>query len=151
MNLLMFTGRLAKDPELKKSSNKEIPYVHFTIAVRKPYKSDMANWISLTAWNQNAKFLSQYCGKGDLIEVQAHMESYHSENEEGEKIYRTMNVADRIQILAKVHRDSQNRTAEEYDPDLDPEQMAVDASFEQDYFSDDDLKGMEGFDDLPWE
>lgn len=147
MNVLVFTGRLTKDLELKKSSINGVPYVQFTLAVRNSCRSNEADWIRLTAWRQNAQFLSQYCGKGDLIAVQAHMESCQIEDEKG-RIYRTVNVVDRCQLLTKVHRDGRNGTVKENEPDLDPEQITVDAGFEQDSFSEDERKG---WDDLPWE
>jgi single-strand DNA-binding protein len=72
INNVTLVGRLARDPELKKTnSGKSV--CSFSVAVSRDYKDAEGNYptdfINCVAWEQRADYLSQYAHKGDLIGV----------------------------------------------------------------------------------
>ena len=72
INNVVLTGRLTKDPELK-YYNGEKNVCYFTIAVNRNYKNANgeydADFVNCKAYRNTAKYLSDYCRKGDLIGV----------------------------------------------------------------------------------
>ena len=68
VNKTWILGFLVKDPEANEK------YCRFTIAVRRDYKNQEGNYdndfIRCVAFNQTAKFISNYFKKGDLISIE---------------------------------------------------------------------------------
>ena len=65
-NLVVLTGRLTADPELRYTSN-NIPVTSFSIAVNRRYKAgeeSQADFINIVAWRQTAEFVTKYFKKG---------------------------------------------------------------------------------------
>lgn len=80
MNCVILTGRLVKDPdEIRYIGNgqgqegKGKEYLKSTIAVRREFKNKNgeydADFIDLTFFGAQAKYISMYAKKGDMIEV----------------------------------------------------------------------------------
>ena len=67
MNKVILKGRLAGDPESKKSKNKK-EYAVYTIAVQR-YNQDEVDFIPCISWDKNAEFVSKYFTKGKEILV----------------------------------------------------------------------------------
>ena len=65
MNKVILKGRLAQDPESKKSKNKK-EYTVYTIAVQR-YNQDEVDFIPCISWDKNAEFVSKYFTKGKEI------------------------------------------------------------------------------------
>lgn len=75
-NRVSMTGRLARDPELKKSqSGKSV--LSFTLAVDNSYKDKAGElvpgvyWHPCVAWGGPADTIAKYCRKGDRILAEA--------------------------------------------------------------------------------
>lgn len=70
MNNVVLTGRITKDPELRKT-NDGTSVVSFSLAVpslRKNEKGDnLTDFINCVAWKQSADFMAQYVKKGYLL------------------------------------------------------------------------------------
>ena len=66
MNRVMLTGRLVKDPELRRT-NTDIPVVQFTLAVNRSYASRngerQADFINCVIWRQQAENFAKYLHK----------------------------------------------------------------------------------------
>ena len=61
-NLVVLTGRLTADPELKTTAN-GIPVTTFSIAVDRRYRSGeerQTDFINIVAWRQSAEFITKY-------------------------------------------------------------------------------------------
>lgn len=61
-NLVVLTGRLTADPELKTTSN-GTSVVSFSIAVDRRYRSGeerQTDFINIVAWRSSAEFISKY-------------------------------------------------------------------------------------------
>lgn len=68
MNIIAISGRLVRDPELRRSqSGKAV--TSFTIAVDRPGVKDKTDFIDCVAWEKKAEFVSRYFHKGQRIEV----------------------------------------------------------------------------------
>ena len=68
-NLVVLTGRLTFDPELK-TTQSGISVTSFQIAVDRRYRAGeekQADFINVTAFNQQAEFVAKYFKKGNLI------------------------------------------------------------------------------------
>ena len=85
MNSVVLTGNLTKDIELKHINDNE--NCLFTLAVSRGFKDEQGNiqtdFISCVAWNGQAKFLSQYCHKGDRIGVKGRIQTRSYQAQDG--------------------------------------------------------------------
>jgi len=71
-NLVVLTGRLTSDVELKYTQN-NIPVCSFTIAVERRYKQGeerQADFINIVAWRSSAEFICKYFQKGSMIGIE---------------------------------------------------------------------------------
>lgn len=96
MNQVNLTGRLTKEPELRKTPS-GVSMCKFTLAVNGLKKEDV-NFISCIAFNQSADFLGMYAKKGNRIGVTGRIQT-GSYDRDGQKVYTTDVVCDRIELL----------------------------------------------------
>lgn len=92
-NLVLITGRLAADPELR-TTQSGISCCQFNVAVNRQYqkgKPQEVDFISVTAWRQTAEFVSRYFKKGNVITVLGSMRNNNYTDQNGVKHY-SMNV-----------------------------------------------------------
>ncbi len=71
-NIVILSGRLTADPELKKTPN-GTSVTTFSIAVSRRYRSGeetQADFINLVAWRQTAEFITKYFKKGSMIGIE---------------------------------------------------------------------------------
>ncbi len=76
-NLVVLTGRLTADPELKTTPN-GISVVSFSIAVARRYRAGeeaQTDFINLVAWRQTAEFISKYFKKGNMIGIEGSIQT----------------------------------------------------------------------------
>ena len=78
MNKVCITGRLGKDPELKKTPN-DVSVLSFSLAVTGEYnsktKSAPTYWLNCLAWRGTAEFISRNFAKGDAMEVSGRLQT----------------------------------------------------------------------------
>ena len=68
MNSISISGRLTKDPELRRTQS-GTAVCSFSVAVDRPGVKDKTDFIDCVAWDKRAEFVSKYFLKGDPIEV----------------------------------------------------------------------------------
>ncbi len=71
-NLVVLTGRLTADAELRHTQN-DVPVCSFTIAVDRRHKADeekQADFINIVAWRQTAQFVASHFKKGSMIGIE---------------------------------------------------------------------------------
>ncbi len=71
-NLVVLTGRLTTDPELKTTPN-GVPVTSFSIAVNRNYRAgeeQQTDFINIVAWRQRAEFITKYFKKGSMIGIE---------------------------------------------------------------------------------
>ena len=119
-NLVVLTGRLTADPELRKTTS-GLSVTSFTVAVERNYKSGeerQADFINVVAWRGTADFVSTYFKKGQMIAVtgSVSMRVYSSAVDKCMKAGLTINVQ-RIELLggksddipAKLYTESEGK------------------------------------------
>ncbi len=76
-NLVVLTGRLTADPELKTTPN-GIPVTTFSIAVNRNYRAgeeQQTDFINIVAWRQRAEFITKYFKKGSMIGIEGSIQT----------------------------------------------------------------------------
>lgn len=92
LNLMVITGRLTADPELKTTPN-GVSVTSFTVAVDRPYQRSgqerQADFFDVVAWRNTAEFITRFFHKGNLICVQGYMttRTYEDKNGIRRKVY----------------------------------------------------------------
>lgn len=88
INSVVLMGRLTADPELK-NTNSGIEVCSFSVAVERPYKNEngekQTDFINVTAWRQNAAFISKYFRKGQMIAIEGSIQTRSYEDKNGNK------------------------------------------------------------------
>lgn len=97
MNLVVLTGRLVRDPELKYGQS-GMAFCRFTLAVNRMKKEDPADFIGCTAFGKTAELIGEYLRKGNNAGVQGRIQTRTYEVN-GEKRYGTDVIVDRIEFL----------------------------------------------------
>ena len=96
-NLVILTGRLTKEPDLKYSAS-GTAYCKFTLAVNRMKKDDPADFIFCSAFGKTAELIAEYVKKGHQLGVQGRLQQDTYEKD-GEKISKTGVTVDKIEFL----------------------------------------------------
>lgn len=103
-NRVSMTGRLARDPELKRSqSGKSV--LSFTLAVDNSYKDKAGElvpgvyWHPCVAWGGPADKIAKYCRKGDRILIEGRLSTREHTDKSGERRWRTEVIVENIVFL----------------------------------------------------
>ena len=84
-NLVVLTGRLTADPELK-TTQSGIPVTTFSIAVNRNYRAgeeQQTDFINIVAWRQRAEFITKYFKKGNLIGIEGSIQTRKYQDKNG--------------------------------------------------------------------
>ena len=84
-NLVVLTGRLTADPELKKTPN-GVPVTTFSIAVNRNYRAgeeQQTDFINIVAWRQRAEFITNYFKKGSMIGIEGSIQTRRYQDKNG--------------------------------------------------------------------
>lgn len=99
-NVVIMTGRLATDPELKTTaSGKDV--VRFNLAVDRNYKEGedrKADFFPVIVWNGTARFVEQYFSKGNGVELRGRLETRSYEDKQGNKRTVTEIIAEDVRF-----------------------------------------------------
>lgn len=68
MNVVILTGRLTAEPELR-YTQQNVPCTSFNLAVDRASKGDDADFPTIVAWRETAEFACKYLYKGSRIVV----------------------------------------------------------------------------------
>ena len=96
-NLVILTGRLTKEPELKHGSS-GTAYCKFTLAVNRMKKDDPADFIFCSAFGKTAELIAEYVKKGHQLGVQGRLQQDTYEKD-GQKVSKTGVTVDKIEFL----------------------------------------------------
>jgi len=118
LNLVILTGRLTQDPELRFTpSGKAVAKMR--VASSRSYRDTSGNWqedtlfIDVTAWGDLAERMSKRLTKGSPLMIQGRLRSRSWETETGQKRTAYEIVAFSIQALEKVGVETQEEGEEE--------------------------------------
>lgn len=109
-NVVILTGRLTADPELK-TTNSGISVTSFSIAVNRRYKAgeeSQADFINIVAWRQSAEFVAKYFKKGNLIGIEGSIQTRKYTDKNGNNRVAFEVVANNVQFVESKGASSQN-------------------------------------------
>lgn len=93
MNKTIIMGRLAKEPELRYTSNNKA-VCNFTLAVNKRFERDKADFFPVVAWEKTGEFCGKYFEKGRQVVVVGRLQTRTWDDDNGQKHYVTDIVAE---------------------------------------------------------
>ena len=134
-NLVILTGRLTKEPELKYGAS-GTAYCKFTLAVNRMKKDDPADFIFCSAFGKTAELIAEYVKKGHQLGVQGRLQQDTYEKD-GEKISKTGVTVDKIEFLESNKTESTTSEPKKSNkvnpkPDLNLGEPKVEINFEDD-------------------
>ena len=101
INRVILTGRLARDPELRKTQS-GLSVCSFQLAVDRPKQKGqddaVTDWISCQVWRQAADYICNYAKKGALLAVDGRLQTRSYDNASGQKVHVTEVVCERVEI-----------------------------------------------------
>ena len=100
LNRIIIMGRLARDPELRRTQT-GTPVASFSLAVDRDFKDKSTgerstDWIDVVAWRQTAEFVSRYFTKGRMAVVEGRLQMRDWTDKEGNKRTSAEVVADNV-------------------------------------------------------
>ena len=105
-NLIVSSGRLKADPEVKKSKDGKA-YIIFTIANQG--RNEEVIWWNCVAFTHTAKFLSQYAKQGDKILIQGEVkENSYTDKSGQQRTAKSINVY-KAEILQKKGQSQEDK------------------------------------------
>ena len=136
-NLVILTGRLAREPELKYGASGSA-YCKFTLAVNRMKKDDPADFIFCSAFGKTAELIAEYVKKGHQLGVQGRIQQEIYEKD-GEKISKTGVTVDKIEFMennkeekSEVASNKSNKVNPKPDLNLGEEKPKIDIDFDDD-------------------
>ena len=102
MNSVVLIGRLTRDPELRYTSNNQMAVANFTLAINRPVKQGQekqADFPRITVFGKQAENCEKYLVKGRLVAIQGRIQTGSYKNKNGDTVYTTDVIADRVQFL----------------------------------------------------
>lgn len=101
INRVVITGRLSKDPELRKTQS-GLSVCSFQLAVDRPKQKGqddaVTDWISCQVWRQAADYICNYAKKGALLAVDGRLQTRSYDNSNGQKVHITEVVCEKVEI-----------------------------------------------------
>ncbi len=113
-NLVVLTGRLTADPELKTTAN-GIPVTTFSIAVDRRYRSGeerQTDFINIVAWRQSAEFITKYFKKGNMIGIEGSIQTRRYQDKNGNNRTAFEVVASNVQFVESKRDSASSGTPE---------------------------------------
>lgn len=101
INSVTLTGRLANDPEIKRTQS-GVSVCNFCIAVDRQYKSGeekICDFINCVSWRATADFVSKWFHKGDGIGVTGSIQTRKWATDSGENRYATEVLCQQVSFL----------------------------------------------------
>ena len=120
-NKVIIGGRIANDFELK-STPSGISVTSFTVAVNRSYRAKngeqpQADFINVTAWRQNAEFITRNFHKSSSICIVGSIQTRSYTDKQGQKRYATEVVADEAYFVDSKSEADNRRTASQNKPE----------------------------------
>ena len=100
-NLVVLTGRLTADPELKTTTN-GTNVTTFSIAVERSYRSGeerQTDFINIVAWRKTAEFITKYFKKGNFIGIEGSIQTRRYQDKNGNNRTAFEVIANNVQFV----------------------------------------------------
>lgn len=102
MNSVVLIGRLTKDPEVRYISENQMAVATFVVAVDRPTgkgKERKTDFPRVTVFGRQAENCERFLAKGRLVGVQGRIQTGSYKNNDGQTVYTTDVVAERVEFL----------------------------------------------------
>ena len=114
LNRIIIMGRLARDPELRRTQS-GVPVASFRLAVDRDFKDKSTgerstDWIDVVAWRATAEFVSRFFTKGRMAVVEGRLQMRDWTDKDGNKRVAAEVVADNV-YFGDSKRDSDGASA----------------------------------------
>ena len=110
MNNVTLIGRLTRDPEVRYSN--DLAIARFSIAInRMPGRDGQdrgADFINIVVFGRQAENCERFIRKGSQVGIQGRIQTGSYQNKDGNTVYTTDVVADRVEFLGGNNRPSQS-------------------------------------------
>lgn len=141
-NLVVLTGRLTSDVELKTTPN-GVPVCTFSIAVNRNYRAgeeQQTDFISICAWRQRAEFIAKYFKKGNMIGIEGAIQTRKYQDKDGNNRTAFEVVANNVQFVESKRPEGSTEGNSTPAPESDPlPQFAEHLAEFEEISGDDDL------------
>lgn len=107
MNKAILIGNLTKDPELKATSGGK-SVATFSLAVRRPFKTDETDYLNIVVWGTQAENCSKYLKKGSRAAVCGSVQTRSYDDKNGNKRYLTEIIAEGVEFLTSKPNEAEN-------------------------------------------
>jgi single-strand DNA-binding protein len=118
INNVTLIGRTTRDIDMRYSGN-GTAIANFNLAVNRPFKNangeQETDFINVVQFGKGAELTAQYVKKGNQIGLTGRIQTRNYENKEGQRVYVTEVVADRVAFLeskGKTESKPQEKTQE---------------------------------------
>lgn len=134
MNRTVLVGRLTADP-IVRYTNGETPLAvaRWNVACDRPFKKEgeqSADFIQCIAFGKTAELIERYFFKGMKIGVDGRIQTGSYENKDGQKVYTTEVLAERVEFVESKNNSSANDSAKKDDSFMNiPDQIEEELPF----------------------
>lgn len=109
MNNVVLIGRLTRDPEIRYTAGTQMAVATFTLAIDRPVRAGaekQTDFPRVTVFGKQAENCERFLAKGRQVGVQGRIQT-GSYEKDGQKVYTTDVVADRVEFLEWGERKEQ--------------------------------------------
>lgn len=106
MNKLIISGNLLNDMELRYTQGTGMAVIRNTVAAKRKFKDKVtgkyeSDFIPIIAFGKTAEFIAEHFGKGDGIQVEAHIQSGNYTDKDGNKKYTLAALVENVEFMGK--------------------------------------------------
>ena len=117
MNLIVLQGRLTRDPEVRYTPDSQLAIASFSVAVdrgKNKNGEDMgADFIPVKVFGKQAENCERYLAKGCRVAVQGKIQTGSYEDKNGQKVFTTDVIAQRVEFIDFKDKTPQNSNESE--------------------------------------
>ena len=102
MNNVTLIGRLTRDPEVRYTSGSQMAVARFSIAIDRPARQGgekQTDFPSIVVFGKQAENCERFLTKGRLVGIEGRIQTGSYTNKDGNKVYTTDVVANRVEFL----------------------------------------------------
>ena len=130
MNSVDLIGRLTRDPEIRYTSGSQMAVATFSIAIDRPTKEGQqkqTDFPRITVFGKSAEACEKYLKQGRLIGVHGRIQTGSYQNKDGNTVYTTDVIAERVDFIDWGNENQQGRSQ----PAPQPQQNATPPAVEE--------------------
>lgn len=116
MNSVELIGRLVRDPEVRYTSGSQMAVATFTIAIDRPQRQGeekQTDFPRITVFGRQAETCEKYLKKGRMVAVQGRIQTGSYTNKNGDTVYTTDVVANRVEFIDWGDQQNENDVFED--------------------------------------